>query len=140
MDEISKQVPVSQVKVEEGAEELTASENMRPYLNFSMASAAGRDVRPALQAIAALPLQRRYIWRVVSALKWAFVDLDTESLVADIKTLSAEDLAKVHGLVRNRALQFCIFLSALLGPEAAERQIASALEFVKSQDLGLGKN
>jgi hypothetical protein len=100
-------------------------------MKLALGSAAGRDVKPALDVIAALPLEQRYIWRVVSALKWAFADLDSEFLIADIQTLSPEDLAKVLGLIRNRAAQFCIFLSALLGPEAAEKQITSALDLLK---------
>jgi hypothetical protein len=51
-----------------------------------------KDVRPAVQEITALPLEKRYTWRVASALKWAFVDFENLNVVADRRTLSQEDL------------------------------------------------
>ena len=35
--------------------------------------------RAFIEALAALPLEERYVWRVASALKWAFADLETLS-------------------------------------------------------------
>ncbi len=42
----------------------------------------------------ALPLEKRYAWRVASALKWAFADFENLNVVADRRTLSQEDLNK----------------------------------------------
>ena len=42
-----------------------------------------------------MPLDERYAWRVMSALKWAFCDLETENLIADLETLSAADVKKL---------------------------------------------
>ena len=81
---------------------------------------AGRDAKPALQDISQLPLEKRYPWRVVSALKWALVDLEDLS-VADRDTLSHEDLEKVVNLIRKRPLQFGMLLTGLLGPAAMEQ-------------------
>lgn len=33
----------------------------------------GKDTGPAIEELAALPLEKRYVWRVASALRWAFV-------------------------------------------------------------------
>lgn len=94
---------------------------------------AGKDTQPALQEISALPLEKQYLWRVVSALKWAFVDLDDVSIEADRDTLSREDLDKVVELVRRRPSQFCIFLCALLGVDGMEQIMTEAIALAKQR-------
>ena len=68
-------LPISEIHSEAGAQDLVQSERMKPYLAFLKAQMAGQDTEPYLVALAALPLEERYVWRVVSALKWAFVTL-----------------------------------------------------------------
>ena len=89
-DEI-RQVPVGELKSEEGAHDLATSPNMEPYLRLAMAEVQGADLGPELEAIRRLPLEERYVWRVASALKWAFADFDSQNVAADKGTLSAED-------------------------------------------------
>jgi len=89
---------------------------------------AGRDTGPALREISLLPLEKRYLWRAVSALRWAFVDLEDLYIEADTETLPPEDLKKVVSLVRLRPMQFCLFLSALFGPEKMEQIMTEAIE------------
>jgi hypothetical protein len=96
--------PISEIHSEEGALELVRSERMKPYLAFLKAQMAGQDTEPYLAALAVLPLEARYVWRVVSALKWAFCDLDTENAIADVRTLSEEDLKKVVEPLSLRAI------------------------------------
>jgi hypothetical protein len=60
-----------------GAEELASSAEMRPYIEFAMAVMKGADPTPELEAIRQLPLEKRYVWRIVSALRWGFADFDT---------------------------------------------------------------
>lgn len=64
---------------------------------------------------------------MISALKWAFCDLETESATADLHTLSEEDLKKVVKPLILRATQFCLFVNALLGEDATERIMQQAL-------------
>ena len=92
-----------------------------------MAVMSGTDAGPATEAIRQLPLEERYVWRVASALKWAFADLETLNVEADRKTLSAADQDRLMDLLKLRPLQFCLFMSALLGQEEMERQMQSAL-------------
>jgi hypothetical protein len=120
-------VPVSELHSEDGAKELVCSEKMKPYLAILKAQMSGQDTEPYLAALAALPLEERYVWRVVSALKWAFCDLDTESAIADLHTLSEADLKKVVEPLSLRAIQFCMFVNALIGEEATERIMQHAL-------------
>jgi hypothetical protein len=104
---------------------------MKPYLAILKAQMSGQDTEPYLAALAALPLEERYVWRVISALKWAFCDLDTETAIADLHTLSEADLKKVVEPLSLRAIQFCMFVNALIGEEAAERIVQHALRCAK---------
>jgi hypothetical protein len=70
---------------------------------------------------AKLALEQRYLWRVLSALRWRFADFDNVNVVIDRKTLRPEDRKKVAELLQHRPVQFCIFLKALLGAEALEQ-------------------
>jgi hypothetical protein len=124
-------VPISEIHSEDGAQELVRSEKMKPYLAILKAKIAGQDTEPHLAALAALPLEERYVWRVVSALKWAFCDLDTETAIVDLHTLSEADLKKVVEPLSLRAIQFCMFVNALIGEEATERIIQHALRCAK---------
>ena len=124
-------LPTSEIHSEAGAQELVCSERMKPYLAFLKAQMSGQDTEPYLAALAALPLEERYVWRVVSALKWAFCDLDTESAIADLHTLPEEDLKKVVDPLSLRAIQFCLFVNALVGEEATERIMQHALRCAK---------
>jgi hypothetical protein len=133
-------VPISEIHSEEGAQELVRSERMKPYLALLKAQIGGQDTEPFLTALAALPLEERYVWRVISALKWAFCDLETENAIADFRTLSAEDRVKVAEPLTLRATQFCLFVNALLGEDATERIMQHALRCAKeSSDPASGE-
>jgi len=75
-DERTKPIPIGNIHREDGAHELASSPDMEPYLKFAMAVVQDADPAAALAAIRRLPLERRYVWRVASALKWAFADCD----------------------------------------------------------------
>ena len=48
---------------------------MQPYL--------GLLKTPNVEEIAALPLEKRHVWRIASALKWGFADLDSVYVPVD---------------------------------------------------------
>jgi hypothetical protein len=129
-----KSIPLKDLITEDGAHELATSPNMQPYLRLIKAGLQDQDTTPHLEEIAALPLEKRYIWRVASGLKWAFVDLETVSANVDRQTLSQEDLVKVVELLRLRPMQLCLFLKALVGEEAMERLMGEAIAVAKQQD------
>jgi hypothetical protein len=56
-----------------------------------------------------LPLEKRYVWRVASALESAFADIETVSLKVNGQTLSEKDLGKVVELLRFRICSFAHF-------------------------------
>jgi len=130
-DERIIKLPINEIHSEDGAQELVRSEKMKPYLAILKAQMAGQDAEPYLEALAALPLEERYVWRVVSALKWAFCDLETENAIIDFRTLSENDRVKVAEPLILRATQFCLFVNALLGEEATERIMQNALRCAK---------
>ena len=115
------EVPFKEFHAEEGAHDLATSPDMEPYLRLAMAELQGADLWPELEIIRQMPLERRYVWRVVSALKWAFADFDSQNVAADRETLAAEDRAKVMDLLKHRPAKFCLFLKTLLGPEEMKR-------------------
>jgi hypothetical protein len=100
-----------------------------------MAALQGSDVQPQLQALAELPLEKRYIWRVASALKWAFADFDNVNVTAEMDTLGEADLGRVLRLLQQRPIQFCLFLAALVGPAEMQRMMVEAIKIAK-MDLG----
>src|SRR5712691_12552187 len=99
-DEPIKQVPIRDLKVEPEAEDLMDSPAMQPYMNLARAVMGHEDVGPAIEEITVLPLEKRYTWRVASALKWAFADFENLSVVADRRTLSQADLDRLVDLLR----------------------------------------
>ena len=64
-------------------------------------------------------------------MKWAFADCETENVTADKATLTPEDFAKVLELLRLRPMQFCLFLSALVGPEEMQRMMVEAIKVAR---------
>jgi hypothetical protein len=125
-------IPISSVRVEDGAQDLVRSEKMKPYLALLKAQIGGQDSAPFIQALAAVPLEDRYAWRVTSALKWAFCDLETENLIADLETLTATDVKKLIEPLQMRTLQFSIFILTMLGEEVGEHLILHALDGAKA--------
>ena len=128
-------LPINEIHTEAGAQDLVRSERMKPYLALMKAQMEGQDTEPYLAALAALPLEERYVWRVISALKWAFCDLDTESAIADLHTLSEEDLKKVVEPLKLRTIQLCLFVNSLIGEDATERIVQHALRCAKESSV-----
>jgi hypothetical protein len=125
-------IHISALTVEEGVEELLASPNMQPYLEFAKTVISGGNADDELREISELPLEKRYTWRVASALKWAFADLDELNVRADLETLADGDLQKISDLLRYRPMQFCLFLAAVSGTEAMEQMMTRAIDFAKN--------
>jgi hypothetical protein len=70
---------------------------MKPYLEFIKAVIQDHDPAPELDTIRHLPLERQYVWRVASALKWGLADCESLSVEADRLTLTLDDFAKGDG-------------------------------------------
>jgi hypothetical protein len=64
-DDKIKHVPIKDLHQEEGARELATSPDMEPYLDFIKALMQGHDPTPELETLRQLPLEKRYVWRIV---------------------------------------------------------------------------
>ena len=126
-------IPISDIISEDGAHELATSENMQPYIRLAIAVLQDADPTRRLEEVAALPLEKRYIWRVASALKWGFADFDDVNVETDTATLGPKDLEKVWDLLKFRPIQFCLFLKALVGADHMERMMVEAIAVAKQQ-------
>jgi hypothetical protein len=104
---------------------------MEPYLNFAVALMQGRDPAPEVKAISQLPIEKRYVWRVASALKWGFADFDNLTVEADKLTLTPDDFAKIMDLLKLRPMQMALFLKALVGTEEMLRTMVEAIKVAK---------
>ena len=80
---------------------------MQLYMRLAEAIARNQGMREAISATKDLPLEERYLWRVLSALNRGFADFDNVNVVIDRKTLAPDDRLKVAELVQNRLVQFC---------------------------------
>jgi len=79
-------VPLRGIKIDPLAHELATSKDMRPYLDCVITAYRNNAVglEAALHVIRDLPLEKRYTWRVFSALKWAFADFEDEYVALDL--------------------------------------------------------
>jgi hypothetical protein len=118
----------------ENADEPAASQDLKPYLRYVMAAMQCANVSSHVQKIAQLPLEKRYVWRVAFALKWAFADFDDLPVLADRDTLAPEDRQKVMMSLNDRPIQFCLFLKALLGQDVTEQMMAKAVKIAKQNE------
>jgi len=128
-----KVVELDSIKMEEGAKELMSAPEMQPYLRYIEAAMLEKDVGPALREIAELPLEKRYVWRVASALKWGFADFEDWNVTVDRRTLKPEDAEKVIQLLKFRPIQFCMFLRALVGTQEMERIMNQGIAVAKQE-------
>jgi hypothetical protein len=79
-------VALKDIKTDPLAHELATSEGTRPYLDCLIKAYRDNAVglEAALEVIRDLPLEKRYTWRVFSALKWAFADFEDEYVALDL--------------------------------------------------------
>jgi len=107
-------VPLKEIKIEPLAHELATSQETQPYLDcFKKAysnNAAGLEA--ALQVVGDLPLEKRYTWRVFSALKWAFADFEDEYVRLDLPHISEPKRSEMAKELELRFLQLEMLLQA----------------------------
>ncbi len=131
-----RRMSIKDIKTEPGSEDLLKSPAMQPYVRLALASVKGESMEPALAEIAALPLEKRYVWRVASALKWAFADYDSLNVAADRGTLTPEDKERITDLLEHRPIQFCLFLTALFGEAKMQQMMIAAISGARDRPGG----
>ncbi|HUI74229.1 MAG TPA: hypothetical protein VLX32_04755 [Candidatus Acidoferrum sp.] len=73
-----------------------------PYYRELVERLTGRDIRALKEWVRGLPLERRYISRMVSCLRLAFEDLDVDTIKLDAETLGSEELKRIIGELERR--------------------------------------
>ena len=124
-------MPIDQIKMDDLARDLIAS---RPeYVQYIMARMQGQSGENELEKIRALPLEKRYTWRIASALRWAFADFESMNITVDLDTLCQENRKRLVTLAHMpvRAIQFCGYAKSLIGYEAMEQLMADAIKAAK---------
>jgi hypothetical protein len=128
-----KVVETGSLPMDECASELLSSPEMQPYLRYIQAAISGADTGPSVSEITRLPLEKRYVWRVASALRWGLADVDGWNVAVDIRTLQPEDFKKLVEFLSSRPIQLCIFLKALVGSEQMEEIMTHAITVAKEE-------
>lgn len=129
-----EKVRLDEIRLDPYAEALARSDQMRPYIDFLTAfySEDEKALEIAEKKVEALPLEKRYIWRIVQALDWGFADFDGVTLRLDMELLSDADRkktdTKLEELQRTRLMQLCLFLQELYGSENMKKLMDSAVE------------
>ena len=102
------------VKVDPLAHELATSEGTRPYLDFLIKSYSDNKagLEAALQVVRDLPLEKRYTWRVFSALKWAFADFEDEYVGLDLPNIPEPMRSEMTKELELRFLQLQMLLQS----------------------------
>jgi hypothetical protein len=114
-----QRMKIKNLKVDPIAEQLSNSDEIRPYVDYYLAHAKGLDTTLALKTIQSLPLDKRYLTRVCNYLDLALSDLDTETARLDVKAISAAELLKIVNGCRFRLKQL-VRLVDFLGKNLAD--------------------
>jgi len=105
-------VSLKDVRTDLLANELATSEGTRPYLDCLIKAYRnnGEGLEAALEVIRDLPLEKRYTWRVLSALKWAFADFEDEYVMLDLPHIPEPTRSEMTKELERRLLQLRMLL------------------------------
>ena len=92
MDHEIKKVRLGDIKTDPIAEQIMKEPDLRPYLEYHAARLRGEDKQIALDKVAGIPLDKRYVTRILYMLALAFSDFDSETVRVDLQTMSEEEL------------------------------------------------
>jgi hypothetical protein len=107
-----EKIPLNEITIDPLAQELVRSEQSRPYTDYWMKAYTNdvAGVESALQVLRDLQLEKRYTWRVFSALKWAFADFDDEYVKLDLPHISQAQRAEMVRELEIRLQQMVMLL------------------------------
>lgn len=126
-----KQVRLDELKVDADAEALFISDQMRPYIECYTAiyRKDQKAFEIAREKVGALPLEKRYIWRILEALNWGFFDWDDQTVRLDLECLSDADRQKLSAVaLGTRVVQRCLFLQVLFGQQDMKKLVEVDVE------------
>ena len=107
-------VSLKEIKIDQLAHELATSVGTQPYLDCLIKSYSDNKagLESALQVVRGLPLEKRYTWRVFSALKWAFADFEDEYVGLDLPNIAEPMRSEMTKELELRFLQLQMLLQS----------------------------
>jgi hypothetical protein len=106
-------IPLSQIDTDPAGDMLAESKDIKPYIDHYCALVTGVDSEKTLAAIAALPVDKRYLFRVVQCADWALADYDSSTVKLDIPYMP--DLESIKEKLRVRLWQLRDLVATLEG-------------------------
>jgi hypothetical protein len=108
-------VPLKEIESDPLAHELATSQRTQPYLDCLIKAYRNNAVglEAALQVVRDLPLEERYTWRVLSALKWAFADFEDEYVGLDLPHIPEPTRSEMAKELELRLQQLRMLLETL---------------------------
>ena len=90
-----KKIKVEDIQTDPVGDMLVSGDALKPYMLHYAAVMTGQDSDSTLQTIAALPIEKRYLFRVAQCLDWALADYDGETAKLDLPYIpNLEELTK----------------------------------------------
>jgi hypothetical protein len=106
-------IKLKDIKTDPVGDMLVEGDTLKPYIDHYCALMTGRNSDQTLKVIAALPEEKRYLFRVVQCLDWELADCDSETAKLDMPYVT--DLAEVTQKLHLRLMQLADLLRALKG-------------------------
>jgi hypothetical protein len=130
----STNLPLSTIHPDpEGAGLLNAPE-MKIYDRIIMWVMQDRasEVAAALRELEGVPVEQRYVSRVIGALAFAFGDFDSTCIKFDLLTLPSKDRDSMDEILEVRAAQFCLLAREFFGVERMKTILLRVIDHAAS--------
>jgi hypothetical protein len=123
-------LPISSLKPDPEGAGLLDAPQMQIYDRILMAAMKNQDsaLAAAVRELSAVPVEERYISRIIAALGFAFGDFDSACVRLDLETLPDLEVERMAQLVEARTIQFCILSSTFFGEKKMQELITDAIE------------
>ena len=128
MKQRTEWINIADLATEEGIQELLQSPRLEPYLDYFRAEPNPDGLGEARKRIYELQLHERYLWRVVSAFKWALGDLDTATAGIDLENMPEEHRRLIMEGLTLRPMQFALLLRKIYGSEGMKAILENAIQ------------
>ena len=103
--------------------EQVTTAGVEPYMNLYVTQLQGKETTSAFARIATLPMQERYVWRILRALELAFGDYDVQSVRLDLLAMAPEDISCFREAIERRCSQFRLLIDTLTASTAAAQEM-----------------
>jgi hypothetical protein len=127
-----KTLPMSTVKPDPEGAGLLDAHQMQIYDEIIMTAMKGSDLSEAIQRLRAVPVEQRYISRIIAALGFVFGDFDGACVRLDLDTLPSDELDRITTLLHIMSAQFCMLVAAVFGPDLMRTIMSDAMESTRA--------